>query len=83
MLNAIGLANPGRDVFVNEVLPRLRDAIDVPIWVSIGGFGVRDYVETCEQLAGHDVACMELNLSCPNVDEPPKSAAEIVAAAAK
>ena len=80
MLNAIGLANPGRDVFVNEVLPRLRDAIDVPIWVSIGGFGVRDYVETCEQLAGHDVACMELNLSCPNVDEAPESAAEIVAA---
>jgi len=79
MLNAIGLANPGRNVFVNETLPRLRE-IGIPIWVSVGGFCIRDYVETCEQLAGDDVACVELNLSCPNVDEAPESAAEIVAA---
>lgn len=80
MLNAIGLANPGRDVFVRQTLPRLASTIDVPIWVSVGGFCVRDYVETCEQLARDDVACIELNLSCPNVDEAPESAAEIVAA---
>jgi dihydroorotate dehydrogenase (NAD+) catalytic subunit len=41
---------------------------------------VRDYVETCEQLARDEVACIELNLSCPNVDEAPESAAEIVRA---
>jgi len=80
MLNAIGLANPGRDAFVREVLPRLGDALDVPIWVSVGGFTAREYAETCEQLAGPDVACVELNLSCPNVDEAPESAAEIVRA---
>ena len=80
MLNAIGLANPGRDVFMRETLPRIVRAIDRPIWVSIGGFSVRDYVETCEQLARDDVACVELNLSCPNVDEAPESAAEIVGA---
>jgi dihydroorotate dehydrogenase (NAD+) catalytic subunit len=80
MLNAIGLANPGRDVFIEQTLPRLASAIDVPIWVSVGGFSVRDYVETCEQLTRDDVACIELNLSCPNVDEAPESAAEIVAA---
>jgi dihydroorotate dehydrogenase (NAD+) catalytic subunit len=80
MLNAIGLANPGRDVFVRQTLPRLASTIDVPIWVSVGGFCVRDYVETCEQLARDDVAYIELNLSCPNVDEAPESAAEIVAA---
>jgi dihydroorotate dehydrogenase (NAD+) catalytic subunit len=80
MLNAIGLANPGRDVFVNETLPLLARTLDVPIWVSVGGFCVRDYVETCEQLARDDVACVELNLSCPNVDEAPESAAEIVSA---
>ena len=80
MLNAIGLANPGRDVFVRETLPRLTTVIDIPIWVSVGGFCVCDYVETCEQLAHDDVACIELNLSCPNVDEVPESAAEIVAA---
>jgi dihydroorotate dehydrogenase (NAD+) catalytic subunit len=80
MLNAIGLANPGRDVFLRETLPRIAHAIDRPIWVSVGGFSVRDYVETCEQLARDDVACVELNLSCPNVDEAPESAAEIVRA---
>ena len=80
MLNAIGLANPGRDAFLSQTLPRLASTIDVPIWVSVGGFCVRDYVETCEQLARDDVACIELNLSCPNVDEAPESAAEIVRA---
>ncbi len=80
MLNAIGLANPGRAVFIRETLPRIVRAIDRPIWVSVGGFSVRDYVETCEQLARDDVACVELNLSCPNVDEAPESAAEIVRA---
>jgi dihydroorotate dehydrogenase (NAD+) catalytic subunit len=79
MLNAIGLANPGRDAFVAETLPRLR-RLSVPVWVSVGGFSARDYAETCEQLAGDDVACIELNLSCPNVDEAPESAAEIVSA---
>jgi dihydroorotate dehydrogenase (NAD+) catalytic subunit len=80
MLNAIGLANPGRDLFLGQTLPRLASTIDVPIWVSVGGFCVRDYVETCEQLARDDVACIELNLSCPNVDEAPEAAAEIVRA---
>jgi dihydroorotate dehydrogenase (NAD+) catalytic subunit len=80
MLNAIGLANPGRQAFLDETLPQLARKIDVPIWVSVGGFCVRDYVETCEQLSRNDVACIELNLSCPNVDEAPEAAAEVVAA---
>jgi dihydroorotate dehydrogenase (NAD+) catalytic subunit len=78
MLNAIGLANQGRDVFIRETLPRLAHELDVPIWVSVGGFTAREYADTCEQLARDDVACIELNLSCPNVDEAPESAAEIV-----
>jgi dihydroorotate dehydrogenase (NAD+) catalytic subunit len=80
MLNAIGLANPGRDVFIAQTLPRLAGEIDVPIWVSVGGFTAREYAETCEQLTRDEVACIELNLSCPNVDEAPESAAEIVRA---
>jgi dihydroorotate dehydrogenase (NAD+) catalytic subunit len=79
MLNSIGLANPGRDVFVTETLPWLR-TLGVPVWVSVGGFNARDYAETCQELAGDAVAAIELNLSCPNVDEAPESAAEIVAA---
>jgi dihydroorotate dehydrogenase (NAD+) catalytic subunit len=77
MLNAIGLANPGRERFIADVLPRLRE-LGKPIWVSVGGFAVHEYAETCAQL--DDVAAIELNLSCPNVDEAPESAAEIVAA---
>jgi dihydroorotate dehydrogenase (NAD+) catalytic subunit len=77
MLNAIGLANPGRDRFLAEHLPRLL-SLEVPIWVSVGGFCAADYAETCAALDG--VEAIELNLSCPNVDEAADSAAEIVAA---
>jgi dihydroorotate dehydrogenase (NAD+) catalytic subunit len=76
MLNSIGLANPGRDRFLADALPRLRE-LGMPLWISVGGFSARDYAETCERLS--DVV-VELNLSCPNVDEAPESAAEIVVA---
>jgi dihydroorotate dehydrogenase (NAD+) catalytic subunit len=79
MLNAIGLANPGRDRFLTEMLPRLRE-LGLPLWVSVGGFTAHEYAETCARL--EDVT-IELNLSCPNVDEAPESAAEIVAACRK
>ncbi len=80
MLNSIGLANPGRERFLDDVLPRLAE-LGVPIWVSVGGFAASDYAETCRALDGRDdVVTIELNLSCPNVDEAPESAAEIVAA---
>jgi dihydroorotate dehydrogenase (NAD+) catalytic subunit len=75
MLNSIGLANPGRERFLADSLPRLRE-LDLPLWVSVGGFAAREYAETCERLENVTV---ELNLSCPNVDEAPESAAEIVA----
>ena len=81
MLNSIGLENPGIEALLAEKLPRLA-ALGVPIWVSVGGFAAHDYAELCGVLDGRDdVATVELNLSCPNVDEAPESAAEIVAAA--
>jgi dihydroorotate dehydrogenase (NAD+) catalytic subunit len=76
MLNSIGLQNPGRERFLAETLPALRQ-LGIPIWVSVGGFSARDYADTCAAL--EDVT-IELNLSCPNVDEAPESAAEIVSA---
>jgi dihydroorotate dehydrogenase (NAD+) catalytic subunit len=76
MLNSIGLANPGRERFLTESLPALR-ALGMPLWVSVGGFSASDYAETCAQL--EDVK-IELNLSCPNADEAPADAAEVVAA---
>ena len=77
MLNAIGLANPGRERFLSDTLPRLRE-LALPLWVSVGGFCAADFAETCARL--QDVEAIELNLSCPNVDEAADSAAEIVAA---
>jgi len=76
MLNSIGLANPGRDAFVSETLPQLRE-LGVPVWISVGGFAAHEYAETCAQL--EDVT-VELNLSCPNVEEAADTAAAIVAA---
>jgi dihydroorotate dehydrogenase (NAD+) catalytic subunit len=78
MLNAIGLANPGRERFLEEYLPLLLE-LGVPVWVSVGGFCAEDYAETCSRIPA-PVEAVELNLSCPNVDEAADSAAEIVAA---
>ena len=80
MLNSIGLQNPGVGTFVDDVLPRLA-LLGIPLWVSVGGFSARDYAAVCERLEEEDdVAALELNLSCPNVEEAPESAAELVAA---
>ena len=80
MLNSIGLANPGRDAFVQRTLPQLA-TLGVPLWVSVGGFAAHEYAETCAMLdARSDVDTIELNLSCPNVEEAPETSAEIVAA---
>lgn len=80
MLNSIGLANPGIQSFVAESLPRLRE-LGVPLWVSVGGFSASEYASNCELLDRCEgLATLELNLSCPNVEEAPESAAEIVRA---
>jgi dihydroorotate dehydrogenase (NAD+) catalytic subunit len=81
MLNSIGLANPGRDAFLGQTLSLLASTVP-QIWVSVGGFSADDYAETCAALDERDeVAVVELNLSCPNVDEAPETAAELVSAA--
>ncbi len=82
MLNAIGLANPGVEAFVAEHLPRLAE-LGVPLCVSVGGFAVEDYVAVAEQVARDEVEALELNLSCPNVDEVPENVGEVVAAVRK
>lgn len=80
MLNSIGLANPGIHGFLDESLPRLAE-IGVPLWVSVGGFSAQDYADVCSALdTRNEVAVIELNLSCPNVEEPSSSAHEIIAA---
>jgi dihydroorotate dehydrogenase (NAD+) catalytic subunit len=81
MLNSIGLANPGIDRFLTRNLPRLEQ-LGVPLWVSVGGFETDDYAEICSRLDDYaSVSAIELNVSCPNVEAPIESAAQIVAAA--
>ena len=81
MLNSIGLQNPGIDAWCADSFPRLRD-LGVPLWVSVGGFSASDYRLVCERLDPlEEIDVVELNLSCPNVDEAPETAAELVTAA--
>jgi dihydroorotate dehydrogenase (NAD+) catalytic subunit len=81
MLNSIGLQGPGIDALVDDVLPAL-EALEMPVWVSVGGFSAFDYRLCCERLDGRaDVEAIELNLSCPNVEEAPEASSELVAAA--
>jgi len=81
MLNSIGLENPGIEALLADKLPRLAE-LGVPLWVSVGGFAAGDYAELCAALDERpEVAAIELNLSCPNVDEAPETVAELVSAA--
>lgn len=69
MLNAIGLQNPGIDVFLERDIPFLK-RYDTKIIVNVCGKTVEDYVEVVERLGEEDaVAMLEINVSCPNVKE--------------
>ena len=81
MLNSIGLQNPGIDVFVREHLPRL-EGLGIRLWVSAGGFSAADFAWVCQRLDECDaIETIELNLSCPNVEEAPETTVDLVAAA--
>lgn len=68
MLNAIGLQNPGIDLFVSRDIPFLRQ-YDTKIIVNVCGKSVEDYCEVVERLADQPVDLLEINISCPNVKE--------------
>lgn len=68
MLNAIGLQNPGIDVFVNRDIPFLKQ-YDTKIIVNVCGHTEEEYVEVVERLADEPVDLLEINISCPNVKE--------------
>lgn len=89
MLNAIGLQNPGIDVFVKRDIPFLKQ-YDTKIIVNVCGKSTEDYCEVVERLADEDVDMLEINISCPNVKEGgiafgqnPKAAEEITKAVKK
>ena len=66
MLNAIGLQNPGIEVFVERDIPFLRK-YNTNIIVNVCGRTPEDYCEVAERLSGEDVDLLEINISCPNV----------------
>ena len=68
MLNAIGLQNPGIDVFMERDIPFLKQ-YDTKIIVNVCGKSVADYLEVVEKLADVPVDMLEINVSCPNVKE--------------
>ena len=68
MLNAIGLQNPGIDVFMKRDIPFLQQ-YDTKVIVNVCGKSIADYVEVVEKLADKPVDMLEINVSCPNVKE--------------
>ena len=68
MINAIGLQNPGIDVFAKSDIPFLKQ-YDTKIIVNVCGRTTEDYVEVVERLGDEPVDMLEINISCPNVKE--------------
>ena len=68
MLNAIGLQNPGIDVFCERDIPFLKQ-YDTKIIVNVCGKTTEDYIAVVERLANEPIDMMEINISCPNVKE--------------
>lgn len=68
MMNAVGLQNPGINVFCERDIPFLRQ-YDTNIIVNVCGRSEEDYCEVVERLANEDVDMLEINISCPNVKE--------------
>lgn len=68
MLNAIGLQNPGIDLFCKRDIPYLKQ-FDTKIIVNVCGRSTEDYLEVVERLGNEPVDMLEINISCPNVKE--------------
>ena len=68
MMNAVGLQNPGIDVFCKRDIPYLKQ-FSTGIIVNVCGKSEKDYVEVVERLGEEDVDLLEINVSCPNVKE--------------
>lgn len=68
MINAIGLQNPGIDVFCKRDIPFLKQ-YDTKIIVNVCGKSESDYIEVVERLGDEPVDMLEINISCPNVKE--------------
>ena len=88
MINAVGLQNPGVEKVIAEELPKLKKCFSKPVMANVSGFSIEDYAYTCEKLDKEEqVGWLEVNISCPNVNNggmsfgvDPKAAAEVTKA---
>ena len=85
MLNAIGIQNPGIEEWVRQIGPRIGE-VPVPVWGSTVGHDAAGFAEVAGGLEAAGVAAVEVNLSCPNLDDghlfalDPTASAEVVTA---
>ncbi len=88
MINAVGLQNPGIDVVIDELIPRMSQYYHKPVIANISGFSIEEYVECCAKIDKvEQVGIIEVNVSCPNVKHggmsfgtSPEAAAEVTRA---
>ncbi|MFI3281818.1 MAG: dihydroorotate dehydrogenase [Rikenellaceae bacterium] len=88
MINAVGLQNPGIDVVIDKLIPRMSEYFHKPVVANISGFSIEEYVECCAKIDKVDqVGIIEVNVSCPNVKHggmsfgtSPEAAAEVTRA---
>jgi dihydroorotate dehydrogenase (NAD+) catalytic subunit len=85
MLNAIGIQNPGIEEWIRQIGPRINN-VPVPVWGSAVGHDAAGFAEVAVGLESAGVAAIEVNLSCPNLDDghlfalDPHASAEVVGA---
>lgn len=80
LLNSIGLMNPGVEAFLRDSWPRVRE-LGPPVVINLGGESREEFAALAERLTGRGAAALEVNLSCPNVQEsrlPFASSPEVV-----
>ncbi|MFR9503931.1 MAG: dihydroorotate dehydrogenase [Rikenellaceae bacterium] len=88
MINSVGLQNPGIDVVIETLIPRMSEYFHKPVVANISGFSLEEYVECCAKIDKvEQVGIIEVNVSCPNVKHggmsfgtSPEAAAEITRA---
>jgi dihydroorotate dehydrogenase (NAD+) catalytic subunit len=68
MINAIGLQNPGTDIVINEIMPKL-DKKETRFIINISGSSIEEYGEIAKRFDDSDIDAIEINISCPNVKE--------------
>lgn len=85
MLNAVGIQNPGIEEWIRQIGPRINH-VPVPVWGSAVGHDAAEFAEVAAGLESAGVAAIEVNLSCPNLDDghlfalDPHASAEVVGA---